>query len=170
MAYSSLTRNLRDGQITVRDGTAGTPIEAVLVTSEGDMTWTETDATIEVLNRGLLGHTRPGNHAALSLSFSVKWTQLIQGTVASSDGYVLYEMFNQLDTIFESTSGCGEQFTLEVEFVVNAPCTATATVGETITFAKVFKETFECSEGDEYNTVAFTGKSFERRPVISRNT
>lgn len=170
MAKSLLARNLRDGQLTVRDG-SGSPKEAIVVLPQGDLSWTETNETIEIKPRGSIanGHIRRGNDMSVDLSFSAQWTQLIQGSLNASDGYQFYEMFNETDTDIVSTSGCGQQFTLELEFIVSAPCTTAPTTGEVITFAKVYKTTIVCAEGNEFNTVSFTGKDFERRPTITRD-
>lgn len=164
MAVSTLTRNLRDGQLVVRDG-AGTPKTFTLTLDEGDLNWTETTETREIMDRGALDHTRPGNEVACDLNFSTKWNQLISFTGNSSDGNVLYEMVNNLGSNYTSTSGTGQQFTLEYVFTVTSP---TGSGGETVTFAKVFKTTMDMSEGDEYNTVSFSGRDFEVRPTIAR--
>lgn len=168
MAYSNLTRNLRDGQLTVNDGT-GTPKSVTLILDEGNLRWTETDNTIEVKDRGALDHTRPGDQNSCEMSFTTKWTQLLQGSLSAGDGYVLYEMVNDSGGSFISTSAAGEQYTLEYVFVVNSPDGVTAK-GEIITFNKVYKKTLVCGEGNEYNTVEFSGVDFETKPVITRDS
>lgn len=166
MAYSNLTRNLRDGQIVIKDGTA-TPISTTLLLDTGDLSWTEKKNTIEVKDRGVLSHTRPGDQETVDISFSVKWTHLIQGSVTFSDGHMLYELFNELDSLYVSTSGDGEQYTLKIEFTVAAPA-GVASTGEKIVFAKVYQESLQCGEGTDFNKIDFKGKDFETRPTISR--
>jgi hypothetical protein len=168
-ALTTLTRNMRDGQITIRDGST-TPIEAIVLADNGDLKWTERENAIEIKQRGVLSHVRNGDEESSEISFTIRWTQLIQGTVDASDGYSVYEMINNIDDAFASTSGCGEKFTLEWEFQVDPPGNCVPTAGEIITFAKVFKETIECSEGNEFNTLAFKGRNFQTRPTIARVT
>lgn len=164
MTVSTLTRNLRDGQLAVSDG-AGTPLTVTLTLDEGDLNWTETEETVEVLDRGVLDHTRPGNQVPCDISFSIKWNQLISKTANSSDGNVLYEMVNNLGSTYTSTSGTGQQFTLKYTFTCTSP---TAAGTETVVFAKVFKQSLDMSEGDDYNTVSFSGRDFETKPTIAR--
>lgn len=164
MTVSTLSRNLRDGQMVVNDG-AGSPKTVTLTLDEGDVSWTETLETREIMDRGALDHTRPGNEVACDLSFSIKWNQLISYTAASSDGNVLYEMVNNLGSVYTSTSGTGQQFTLEYVFTCTSP---TSSGTETVTFAKVFKTSMDMSEGDDYNTVSFSGRDFETKPTIAR--
>lgn len=163
---SNLTRNLRDGELVLKDG-GGTPKTITLVLDEGDLSWTETSDTKEILDRGRIsgGHTRPGNDVSCQMDFSTKWTQLIQKTVSSSLDYVVYEFINNIGGGLTSTSGTGQEFTLKYEFTVDDP---EGLRGELITFAKVFKNTLSLGEGDEYNTIRFSGRDFETKPTITR--
>lgn len=164
MAVSTLTRNLRDGQLVVNDG-AGSPKTVTLTLDEGDLSWTETLETREISDRGALDHTRPGNEVPCDMSFSIKWNQLISYTANSSDGNVLYEMVNNIGGGYTSTSGTGQQFTLEYVFTCTSP---TAAGTETVTFAKVFKTSMDMSEQEDYNTISFSGRDFETRPTVAR--
>lgn len=164
MAVSTLTRNLRDGQVVVNDG-GGTAKTVTLTLDEGDLSWNEPEETVQVSDRGVLDHTRPGNQVACSLSFSLKWNQLISFTALSSDGNVFYEMVNNLGSNYTSTSGTGQQFTLEYVFTVTSP---SGSGSEAITFAKVFKNSLDMSEGDDWNKIVFNGTDFEERPTIAR--
>lgn len=162
---SNLTRNLRDGALVIKDG-SGTPKSLTLLLDEGDLSWTETLDTKEISDRGVLDHTRPGNEVSCQMDFSVKWTQLISKTVSSGQDYVVYEFLNNIGGGLTSTSGTGQQFTTKHEFTVADPA---GVRGELITFAKVFKNTLTLGEGDEYNTIRFSGRDFETKPVITRS-
>lgn len=161
---SNLTRNLRDGELVLKDGT-GTPKTLTVLLDEGDLSWTETLDTKEISDRGALDHTRPGNEVSCQMDFSTKWTQLIQKSVSSSLDYVVYEFIDNIGGGLASTSGTGQQFTLKYEFTVDDPA---GVRGELITFAKVYKDTLTLGEGDEYNTIRFSGRDFETKPTITR--
>lgn len=168
MAVTNVTRNLRDGELVIKDGTSGTPKSLTLLLDEGDLSWVERVQTIEVKDRGSLqsGHTRKGNEESISLSFSAKWTQLIGKSFNSADPYQLYEFLTfASDLGLASTSPGGQQDTLRLEFTVYDPA---GVASEKITFGKVYRETMTMSEGNEFNTISFSGRDFETVPTISR--
>ena len=161
-----LSRNLRDGELTLVDG-AGTSLTVVL--DDGDLSWTETLATLEVLDRGSLagGHTRPGDDVPVDLSFTAKWTQLIREipTGGGTPGpFGLYEFLTVSGDV-ESTSGEGEQATITLHFTVVDPAGGAT---ERVTFDRVYRQTLTMSEGEDANRIAFAGRSFRPRPTIER--
>ena len=168
MAVSQIVRNLRDGELTIKDGTTPTPLSLTVVLDEGDLNWTEKSNTIEVKDRGSIseGHTRPGEEESVSLSFSAKWTQLIGKSVESTDPLQLYEFLMMASgTDVVSTSTEGEQQTLQLEFVVYDPAQSSS---EKVTFQKVYRESITMSEGNDFNLISFNGRDFETAPSISR--
>lgn len=168
MAVSNLTRNLRDGELTIKDGTSGTPQSLTVLLDEGDLRWMVRARTIEVKDRGSIaaGHTRKGDEESVSLSFTAKWTQLIGKSASGADPLQLYEMLMFASGAnVVSTSQAGEQDTLTLQFTVVDPAGAAS---ERITFAKVYRESLTMSEGDEANLIAFTGRAFVSRPVVTR--
>lgn len=168
MAVTNLTRNLRDGELVIKDGTTPTPLSLTLLLDVGDLSWTETTRTLEVKDRGSIsaGHTRLGDEESVQLSFTARWTQLIGKFASGADPLQLYEFLNFLSGVgAASTSAAGEQETLQFEFSVIDPA---GVASEKITFAKVYKETLVMAEGDDSNTITFSGRDFEIRPAISR--
>lgn len=161
----AITRNLRDGQLTINDGTTPTPETVTVTLDEGDLSFTINKNTIQVFDRGTHSHTRPGNDASVSLSWSAKWTELLGATLYTPTSATLYEIINNEGDIFESTDGVGRQYTTEYVFLVTDPEEG-ATTDQQITFAKCYVESFECSEGDEYNTMSYSGVDFEKKPTI----
>lgn len=167
MAVSNLSRNLRDGELVIRDGAESAATLTVLL-DEGDLTWTQRQQTIEIKDRGSIagGHLRPGDDESVSLSFTAKWTQLIGRAHLEGDPLQLYEMLTfQPDADVVSTSAAGEQRTLTFEFTVIDPA---GIASEKITFSKVYQETLTLSEADDANLIAFSGKAFQTAPVVSR--
>ncbi|MFV0445871.1 MAG: hypothetical protein ACK5Q5_20020 [Planctomycetaceae bacterium] len=167
MPTSQFTRNLRDGELVILDG-AATPKSLTILLDEGDLTWTQRQKTIEIKDRGSItaGHTRPGDDESVSLSFTARWTQLLSRSVNSSDPLALYEtlMFAE-DAGVVSTSQAGEQQTLTLQFTVLDPA---GIASERITFEKVYRESLTMSEGNDSNSIAFSGKAFQTAPTVTR--
>ena len=168
MPVSKIVRNLRDGELVIKDGTPGTPQALTVLLDEGDLRWTVRSQTIEVKDRGSIaaGHTRKGDDESVALSFTAKWTQLIGKAANPADPLQLYEMLMFASgTDVVSTSPAGEQETLTLEFTVLDPKGAAS---ERITFSRVYRESLTMSEGEEANLIAFTGRAFEVAPVVER--
>ena len=169
MARDALVRNLRDGELVISDGTS-TPLTITLVLDEGDLSWTESEEAVQVLDRGVLAQVRPGNEVPVEISFSAKWNQLIGSSVSGSgDATELYEILNNRSSNFSSTRAVGEKYTLKYVFTVTAPGAVTTT-DEIVTFLYVFKTSMEMGEGDEMNTINFSGTDFETIPLITRGS
>lgn len=165
----SLVRNLRDGELMLEDG-ASSPLRLTILLDEGDLSWTERTRTLEIKDRGSLssGHTRPGDEESLTLSFTARWTQLIGRTLSSSNPLQFYEFLTFTPGAgITSTSRAGEQQTLKLVFTVFDPAGGPA---EKITFARVYRESLTLSEGETANTISFSGRDFETRPTITRDT
>lgn len=168
MTVSNLVRNLRDGELVIRDGTSPTPLELTLMLDEGDLSWTQRTHTIEVKDRGSIaaGHTRKGDEESVSLSFTTKWTQLLGKSADEADPLQLYELLMLASgTGAVSTSQVGEQETLRFEFTVTDPA---GEASERIVFDKVYRESLTMAEGDEFNAISFRGRDFEAAPTIER--
>lgn len=168
MAVSNIARSLRDGQLVITDGTTPTPQSLALLIDEGNLSWTIRARTVEIIDRGSLaaGQTRPGAQQPVALSFSARWTQLLGKSADASDPLQLYEMLIFASgTNLVSTSPAGQQQTLRFEFTLTDPL---GTASEKITFARVYHETLKLSEGERYNRIEFSGRSFEPRPLIER--
>ena len=167
MAVSQLTRNLRDGELVLKDGSSP-PLVLTILLDQGDLTWTQRQHTIEVKHRGAItgGHTRKGDEESVHLSFAAKWTQLIGKSALAADPLQLYEMLMFLSgSGVVSTSAVGEQETLQLEFTVRDPA---GVASERIIFHKVYRESLTMSEGKDSNLITFSGRSFEKAPKVQR--
>lgn len=167
MAISQLTRNLRDGELTIRDG-GSPPTTLTVVLDEGDLTWTQRQQTIEIKDRGSIsgGHLRPGDDEAVTVSFTAKWTQLLGRAADEGDPLQLYEMLTfAAGADVTSTSSAGEQQTLTLVFTVLDPA---GVASERIVFERVYRDTLTMSEGDDANLIAFAGRAFQTAPTVSR--
>ncbi|MEZ6065177.1 MAG: hypothetical protein R3B90_05605 [Planctomycetaceae bacterium] len=167
MPTSQLTRNLRDGELVLRDGSEP-PHTLTVLLDEGDLTWTQRQRTIEIKDRGSIaaGHLRRGDDESVTLAFTAKWSQLIGKSAHAADPLQLYEMLMFAPAAnITSTSSAGEQDTLTLEFSVIDPA---GIASEKITFAKVYRETLTMAEGADFNTIAFTGRAFQTAPTVTR--
>ncbi len=168
MPVSTLTRNLRDGELVIKDGSSPTRQSLTVLLDEGDLSWTLRQRTIEVKDRGSIaaGHTRKGDEESIALSFTAKWTQLIGKSANSADPLQLYEFLTfAAGAGIASTSGAGQQETLRFEFTVVDPA---GIASEKIIFDKVYRESLTMAEGEQSNTLSFTGHNFETQPTIER--
>ena len=166
MARDALTRNLRDGQLVISDGT-GTPETLTLTLDEGNLRWSVTREKIEIKDRGTLDHRRPGDQMSCECSFDAKWVQLIGGSVSGSNTNELYELMLNTGDTYTSVADAGEAYAVELEFTVTAPGGVSGN-SETITFAEFAPDSVECSEGNEYNLISVRGTDFETEPTIAR--
>lgn len=165
VGVSVITRNLRNGTLVLKDG-SGSPKTLTVALDEGDLRWIERQQTIEILDRGVLDHTRPGDQLPVDLSFSAKWTQLLGKEADSGNALQLYEFLHGLSaTGVVSTSPTGQQFTLTFEFTVADPASSN---DELITFTKVFRQSLTMNEADRANLITFSGRAFITRPTITR--
>lgn len=164
MAYSAVTRSLRDGAIVIKDGTSGTPLSCSVSCDDGDFRWTERFEKVVTRCRGVISSRRPGDDQECQLSFSVHWRNLVNAAVegAGSYPYMPYEFIKFLPTEVESTSDGLD--TLDYYFTVtDEDNTAT----ELFVFSDVFCTELTCQEGDP-NTIQFSGESALSAPTISQ--
>lgn len=159
-------KNLRDGQLVVKDG-AGSPVSLTVLFAAGDLSWTVGYDNKIVMNRGAMHHARRGNDVPLKMSFSAAWVQLWGKNASAGESAQLYEMLNDEGTsTFASTgSGC-EPHQLTFEFTVSDECDGK---DEKVTFSRMMTDSVQCSEGDEQNTISYSGTSAtQRKPTIAR--
>lgn len=159
-------KNLRDGQLVVKDG-SGTPKTVTVLFASGDLQWTVAKDNKIVMNRGAMHHARTGNDVPLKMSFSAGWVQLIGKSVSASESVQLYEILNdEGGSTFTSTGTACEPYQLTFEFTVSDTCDGK---DEKITFTRMMTDSITCQEGDEQNTVSYSGTSASTTaPTIAR--
>mgnify|MGYP001603984751 CR=1 FL=1 len=156
------TRNLRDGEITLKDGT-GTPLTVVLTLEQGDMSWTDRRNYVKVLDRGVLDHVRAGDQEPVVLSFSVKIDRVSEPT----SPVTLYNALRKMGAAASwlSVGQTHEPYALLVQFRMLDP--AGGADHEIITFNKFFPEEVTMDEGEEFNTVSASGFAYITSPAFS---
>lgn len=175
--YNASTRNLRDGVITIEDGTTPTAFTCTLPCEAGDLQWTESTTVQEVKCRGAVVELKEGEENACTVSFSVRLHHFLGYSNASSDPITPPEILDPRyggSGTFESTSdsvyATNLIFTLKDPRERNGNKPGTALTNEIITFAKFTVETLEYAEGEEYNILSVTGKIPAKGPTIARET
>lgn len=152
------TRNLRDGVLTVFD--KANSVHHTVTLDEGDLSWTQTNNVIEVLDRGVLDHIRKGDESPMDVSFSMKYQNLQADSATTT-----YEAIKGIGEASAWDSTRGEDVYC-VSLVFQVLNTSDA-VEESINFRDFFWTSIEFSEGDEYNTLAVSGRSFRTTPTIA---
>lgn len=162
MAYSAVTRSLRDGAIVIKDGDS--PVNVCTVScDDGDLRWTERYEKVVTRCRGTISSRRSGDEQECQLSFSVHWRNLVNAAVeAGSAAYMPYEFINFLpDEMVSTSSGLD---TLDYFFTCTDP---DGTATELVTFTDVFCTELTCQEGDP-NTIQFSGEGATERPTVTQ--
>ena len=172
MASSTITKNLRDGAIQIWDGATPTPNKITLSLLEGNLTFSETTNTINVLDRGSISspaHQRTGDDAPVTGSFTAKFCEFIS---SGAEGPTLYEALTKTGTASGWTSASGattDVWSLVMKFYILDPDSGDTEPYEVLTFATLSPTSIEFSEGDEFDTMAVSFQSFEVRPAIAKS-
>ncbi|CAB4162412.1 hypothetical protein UFOVP785_36 [uncultured Caudovirales phage] len=165
MAYSSATRSLRDGSLTISDGS----VSAKTCTApcmKGDLKWDITQNYVEDLCRGVPTSWRKGNKVPCKITFSAKMSQLIQKTAASADPISVYEILTNQGSFFTTTSsGSGGVYSLDLIFTIVSPA---GTSDEIVTFEDCVFSKITCSEGDE-NEIQVEAMCLAEKPTVARD-
>lgn len=158
-----VSRNLRDGQIKIKDGTTPTPLSVTLTLEEGDLSFSVKKEYKQIRDRGALDHVRAGDEQVVPVSFSIKLDRVSEAT----SPVTLYDALRKVRSAaaWVSVAGAGEPYAVIIEFTVLDP--AGGADDEVITFAKFFPEDVTFAEGDDYNTLSVSGFSFETAPAIT---
>jgi len=163
------TKNLRDGVLTLSDGDTPTPNTLELTLEEGDLNFTETTNKIVVKDRGRLDHVRDGDEEQLTVSFTLKYVELIkQSTASAPTPYEALKNIGAASTWVTTDTYCGGVYSLDLLFKVIAPCDTEQ--DELITLSDFYVTSIEFKEGDEYNTLSVEGESLLTTPTVTKVT
>ena len=164
----STTKNMRDGSIKVSDGTLPTANELLIALSGGDLEWTEERNVTAILDRGKLSHFRGGDEVPVSVSFSLKYVELIKQAFAAEP--TLYEALKFLGAAsgWQTTNAdeCSDIKTLDLTFLIASPCPSEE--DEEVVFSKFYYTSINPKEGEEFNTIDVEGTAFITAPLVSK--
>ena len=160
-----VTKNLRDGSIKIFDGS--TPPERVDVAcDEGNFTYTEHPKEAkEISDRGGLSHLREGDEVPVDWSFGVKFREFLsQGSNPITPHEAMMRRGAAAAWVTTNDDG-GDVATIDLELTIATP--TSGEVPQSVLLKKCYNIQEEFAEGDEYNTLAFSGKAFVAAPTIT---
>lgn len=158
------TRNLRDGELVIRDGSQS-PNTITLTLHDGDLSWTRTSPVVNVLDRGDLSHMRRREQEPVTGRFTLKFVEFVSSGAPADPSP--YEALHQIGAAAGWTStndDNGDVYTLELVFTISNPDPSGG--DETVTFAKLCPTEVQFHEGDECNTLRVDFQDFETSPTI----
>lgn len=164
MSTSKTSRNLRDGVMIIRDGSIPQKVHTVVM-SEGDLSWTETQNTNEIMDRGRLDHVRRGDDAPIDMSFTAKYVEL-----HNESEVTLYDVLKRKGAASDwvNINGAGEDVPLfEMLFIVRNPNPAED--DEYISFTRFYHTQLNIREATPVNTISVTGRCSLIEPVVARS-
>lgn len=158
------SRNLRDGLLTIVDGTTPTPNSLVIPLQNGDLNFTEMNNMVTIKNRGVLDHRRPGDEEEMAVSFSIKFVQWAYAT-GTSTGVSPIDALRKRNgaSAWASTGPACGPYCVDLKFSINNPCVSGDK--EHLTFPDFVVTDIKFGEGAEADTVTITGRSFATTPV-----
>lgn len=155
----SVTRNLRDATITIKDGAAAT---LVIPISSGDLAWTEKRPTTVLKNRGRIDSRKNGDEMEMDLSFSFMFEQYSHDNGGTGISVIDALKGKGGASAWVSTDSCGP-FAVDIEFKIENPCSPGEY--EVLVFPKFHADTLSFKEADPADTVAVAGTSLATEPT-----
>ena len=156
------TRNLRDGTLIIRDGTA-TPNTLTIPIMDGDLSFKVVQPSFILRNRGKIDSRKQADQEALDISFSFKFEQWSYAD--GNSGISVPDAFQQIGGAVNWNStdpNCGP-FAVDLVFRMTDPCNLAAY--EQLVFSNFHADSLDFKEGSEANTVSVTGKALIFKPV-----
>jgi len=152
-------RNLRNGTLTISDGSA-TPKTLVVPLDSGTLSWDETPApAAPVYDRESIVQVTRGKEVLHNVSFDCGFSALtgITGSTTPTVRDVLKKLGVALALGWTGVDNAsGSAYCVNLIFALTAP--ETGGTGETITFGKFFEGGVSGKEGDDYNKLSIKGQ------------
>jgi len=165
MAQETVTRNLRDSTVFIKDAGANS---VELACDTGDLKSNQPKNVKEIGDRGDLSHRRQGDAEYVPLSMSTKFKRfLAHGAYDPS----LWEVFNfagKAAAWVSTNDDGGDVKTLDVQVIIPAPNGTDP--AEILNYYKCDVRDFTFSEGDDNNSLEYTGKAEAFTPEASSTT
>lgn len=169
MAYDPITRNLTDGQIVIKDGT-GTPLSVTIECDDGDLSLVVHKDRKVIMNRGALDHVREGVSVPVDLSFTVQFSEFYTDEASSYTPYELLMQEGDASSAISTRTDSAEAYCVDIEFTITNPDADAAEKDELIKITDFFIEDITFNEGDEYNTLAVSGRAMCTSPTITKES
>jgi hypothetical protein len=161
------TRNLKNATLTIGDNGSNTLVVPI---EEGNLSWTESDGAAVVMNRGVISHRAVTSEVPLTWGFTAKYVAIKGRTTSGADPTVYEAMHgtgNASDWV--STEDCGA-YAFDMLWTLASPCLASASdEQEVVTFPSCHTGQYQVDEGEEFNTIAFSGDALATKPTSVRS-
>lgn len=176
MPSGKQTRNLTHGSISLQDGQSNVNTLAVALDS-GDLSWTRSKQHVTVNNRGVLDHQSRGQETPCQIQFSIpfdEWGSLSTRAIVAADaggavtGFSVKDFLLNTGGLLTSTNGRDDVFACDLIFTVANPASSGGEQ-EVLTFADFVCDDVSFSEGDEFNTITFSGSALVTEPASARS-
>ena len=155
-------RNLRDGTIKIADasGTGGANVVTVDL-EDGGLSYTEKKPVSIIKDRGVLDHARLADEEPVDISLTMKYQS--HSTHASTTPYDALTQTGGASG-WSSDEPNSDVYAVIIELTIVDPAGGAS---EVLTFARVCIEEISFTEGDEYDTLSFSGRCVETSPTLS---
>ena len=169
MPDSPITRNLQDGVLYIQDG--DDPVNSLEVTLDsGDLAveWGVDDILTD--DRGVMDHFRPAKQEPIKVSFTAKQTKIAADDTSKGGTDTAPTPDQALDQEglaagWVSTGKTGESYLVTLVFKIANPDSAGRR--EVITIPYFRRGPVKFAEGEENNTLDFSGLSRAAKPTFS---
>lgn len=155
-------RNLRDGVVKIADaGGTGGGNSITVDLEDGGLSWTERHPVNIHRDRGVLDHARLANDEPVEIQLTMKFQSF--STHATTTPYDAVTGTGGA-AAWVSDEPSSDVYAVIIEIVVDDPAGGS---DETITFARVCVEEIQFAEGDEFDTLSFSGRAVITAPTLS---
>jgi hypothetical protein len=137
--------NLRDAVLKMKDGST---FNITVPIDEGDLAFSENREVLPLYDRGSIDVLREGNEQLVDVSFTIKYSGLISvsGDVTPYELLKKYNRASSAVSVYSDSEVYAVDVTLEVD-------------SRLILLSAFFPEKIDFKEGEEYNTLAVSGKA-----------
>ena len=157
MAYSTAPKTLRDGKITLIDGT-GTPVTLEVAYEDGTLSYDKPNdqSSLVVFDRGSLSAVRKDQDQFITFTFSANMRQFTDAAAGSIIDFITKSNAYSANTSTGSGTPYIEQYCIDVQFDVEGTDHGDAKDHQA-TFAKCVADSYSFAEGGPNSfTLSFT--------------
>jgi len=166
MAYDKITRNLTDGKLTIYDYNETNNV--VVAIDEGDLNVVIHKPRRIVVARGTIKHIRSGDEVPCDVSFTMQFSEFY--TASDCTPYEILMREGNASAYLGTKSPDGlkqgpQDYTTKIKFLLTDPGGGN---DEKLEFNHFAVEEINFSEGEEYSSLAISGRAMVTAPSIAK--
>lgn len=154
-------KSLRDGVLTISDGTTPTANTSTVVLAEGDLSAEETRNVMPILDRGALSDIKSGDQVPIAISFSFKFHGYEVGT--GPNPIEALQQRGGASAWVGTRDASTDVYCVDLKWELKGK---DGTTEETVTYSDFYWEKLSVKEGDP-SMVEASGKAFITAPAIT---